>query len=342
MTRNIFYILIFFSFLTLKSQGQDIHFSQYQAAPLLLNPAMTGHFDGDYRAGINYRNQWRSLPVPPHITFSGFLDKVINKEIIKDDFLGVGLTLYKDKSGTAELVTQSANGSIAYHRKLGVDGEHLVTFGIAAEFIQKSVDYDALTFGDEYDGVLPTKEGTDETFPSNSFRYTDFHAGGLWNYRYSEKLSMFSGISIFHLVKPKESFFGADDNRLNSKISLNVGAAYVLNEKVTLLPGFLYARQSKAQEFNIGSNVAYKLKDIPMLSVSAFFGGWFRASGSDAVILVSGIEYNNYKFGLSYDINVSALRNTSKHRGALEFSLIYTLFTNPQVEVKKSVPCKRL
>jgi len=341
MIRTTFYILLFFSFIIPKSQGQDIHFSQYYAAPLLLNPAMTGHFNGDYRVGLNYRNQWRSFTAP-HITYSGFLDKTINKEIIKDDFLGVGFVLYKDNSGTAELVTQSANGSIAYHRKLGVNGEHLVSYGIAAEFVQKSVNYDDLTFGDEYDGVLLTEVISEDSKGAQSFSYADFHTGVLWNYKYSEKLSLFSGISIFHLVKPKESFFGADNNRLNSKFSFNVGAAYALNEKVTLLPGFLYARQSKALEFNIGSNIAYQLKSIPLLNISALFGAWFRASGSDAMILVSGIEYNNYKFGLSYDFNVSSLRKTSKHRGAVEFSLIYTLFTNPQVGVKKSVPCKRL
>ena len=114
---------------------------------------MTGNFDGDYRGGINYRNQWRSF-TEPHITFSGFLDKIINKEIIKNDFLGIGLVLYKDKSGTAELTTQSVSGSIAYHRKLGADGEHLVTFGIAAGFVQKNLNYDNLTFADQYDGIF--------------------------------------------------------------------------------------------------------------------------------------------------------------------------------------------
>ncbi len=286
---------------------------------------MSGNFDGDYRVGLNYRNQWRSMKgfAPPHITNSFFLDKRINKEIIKNDFLGAGFTLYKDKSGTAELITQSASGSIAYHKKLGADGKHLVSYGIAAEFVQKSVNYSALTFGD-------------------SFSYVDFHTGGTWKYRHSDKLTLTSGISVFHLVKPKESFFGSEDNRLNSRFSLNAGAAYLLNEKIILLPGFLYARQSKAQEFNIGSNVAYKLKDVPMLNITALFGAWFRASGTDAFILFSGIEYNNYQFGLSYDINASSLSKISKHRGAVELSLIYKFFTNPKVEVIKSVPCKRL
>lgn len=44
--------------------AQDIHFSQYYSAPLTINPALTGGFAGDYRAGVNYRSQWVSVTVP--------------------------------------------------------------------------------------------------------------------------------------------------------------------------------------------------------------------------------------------------------------------------------------
>jgi len=39
--------------------AQDLHFSQFMQTPLLINPAHTGFIpDGDYRVGVNYRNQW--------------------------------------------------------------------------------------------------------------------------------------------------------------------------------------------------------------------------------------------------------------------------------------------
>jgi len=40
-------------FALMQVRGQDIHFSQYNMSPLNLNPAFTGSFDGDYRAGGN-------------------------------------------------------------------------------------------------------------------------------------------------------------------------------------------------------------------------------------------------------------------------------------------------
>ncbi len=50
-------ILIF----TGQSNAQDPRFSQFFSAPQLLNPALTGVFDGEYRVNINYRNQWNSI-----------------------------------------------------------------------------------------------------------------------------------------------------------------------------------------------------------------------------------------------------------------------------------------
>ena len=39
----------------------DPHFSQYYAYPLLLNPALTGVVDGDYRVSINAKKQWDQI-----------------------------------------------------------------------------------------------------------------------------------------------------------------------------------------------------------------------------------------------------------------------------------------
>ena len=58
--------------------AQDPRFSQYNAAPQILNPAMTGLFNGNYRVSAIYRSQWRSIlgdeAVPLFRTFSGSFD----------------------------------------------------------------------------------------------------------------------------------------------------------------------------------------------------------------------------------------------------------------------------
>ncbi len=50
------------TFLSAAAVGQDLHFSQFMNSPLNTNPANTGFMpEGDYRLGINYRDQWSSV-----------------------------------------------------------------------------------------------------------------------------------------------------------------------------------------------------------------------------------------------------------------------------------------
>ena len=50
--------------LAVVGQGQDIHFSQVDADPVLLNPAYSGFYEGVGRFGMVYRNQWASVSIP--------------------------------------------------------------------------------------------------------------------------------------------------------------------------------------------------------------------------------------------------------------------------------------
>ncbi len=65
--KNINFAILFFCalFSVQHATAQDLHFSQYFNSPFLVNPANTGFIpDGEYRLGINYRNQWASLGNP--------------------------------------------------------------------------------------------------------------------------------------------------------------------------------------------------------------------------------------------------------------------------------------
>jgi hypothetical protein len=43
--------------------AQDIHFTQFYAAPMNISPALTGIFAGESRLMTNFRSQWHSVPV---------------------------------------------------------------------------------------------------------------------------------------------------------------------------------------------------------------------------------------------------------------------------------------
>ena len=342
-----FYAFLVCCLFFLPMYGQDIHFSQFQASPLLLNAANTGpteHFEqnhyADYRVGLNYRNQWSSF-IKPFVTFSGFFDKVFSKELIKGGYLGAGLVLYSDKAGTADFTTQSFLGSVAFHMKMGANDEHLISVGLQGGLVQKGANYDNLRFGNQYESVNFSSDASNgESLTSNSINYGLFNGGLNWSYRLNSDLKVNAGLSMFNLNSPKESFYESSDNALNSRMMISAGANYQLSDLISIMPAVLFAGQSKANEFLIGSSMGYKIKDIPLMQVTGLFGLYYRSA--DAIVLTPGVEYNNYRFGVSYDVNVSSLRTATKMKGALELSLVYIFNDNPQLGIKKSLPCKRL
>ena len=44
---------------------------------------------------------------------------------------------------------------------------------------------------------------------------------------------------------------------------------------------------------------------------------------TDAVILQTRFDYNQFSLGFSYDVNVSPLKPASNNNGAFEFALVY-------------------
>jgi hypothetical protein len=74
MTKSFFYFSFLLTLLlccwNTRLTAQDKHFTQFYAAPLALNPALTGALDGKYRVSTIYRDQWRKVLDEPIKTFA--------------------------------------------------------------------------------------------------------------------------------------------------------------------------------------------------------------------------------------------------------------------------------
>ncbi|MBS1611848.1 MAG: type IX secretion system membrane protein PorP/SprF, partial [Bacteroidetes bacterium] len=97
------YLLIVACVVSAAAIAQDIHFSQYYASPLTLNPALTANINGVFRAAFNYRNQWFTIPVlnsvAPYQTYQASFDAPILRERLGNDGFGFGGAFYADKAG---------------------------------------------------------------------------------------------------------------------------------------------------------------------------------------------------------------------------------------------------
>ncbi len=311
-------------FVCVAAQAQDIHFSQYYASPLTLNPAMTAGFRGKYRFVANYRNQWFSfLKSSSYVTYSGSFDMKLLKKKLRYDQFGIGVMLFNDKAGDGALANLTAMVGAAYHKVLDESSRYSLALGVLAGITQRRIDFTKLLFEEQFDannGFIPT-DPNGEPIERSSFIYPDFTVGLLFRARFTSDVTGYLGGSMFHLHKPKEYFLvqTGDKNRLSPRYLAHGGIDIGIGEHFSINPGFLYLIQNTASEVTAGFAFGYKFDKMNKFYV----GSWYRVFDNDAVIAMLAYEYDGFRLGVSYDINLSDLKLASNNQGAIELSLVY-------------------
>ena len=194
------YIFFFFLIAFCSSylmQAQDAHLSQYYAAPIMLNPGLTGNFDGTYRLAAVYRDQWRSVMDDPFKTLSASFDmrRRLSKRSQYPDQLGFGISFFSDRADVSRFSTTSIMLSAAFHKSLDTRGNNYLSFGISGGINQRGLIYDNLTFNDMFNGVDGYTMPSDENLPNNNVVVPDFAAGVFWNVRPNQFASYHLGFS---------------------------------------------------------------------------------------------------------------------------------------------------
>src|SRR4051812_20888728 len=100
-------ILLLFAFIAGALRAQDFHLSMYDAAPLFLNPAMTGLIDTKMRAHAHFRNQWNVLAYKP------FTTALVSFDVPKDKW-GFGGQITNMRAGAGNFNVLQLLGSASY------------------------------------------------------------------------------------------------------------------------------------------------------------------------------------------------------------------------------------
>lgn len=149
--KHIIVLLAGSMFLVPCAMAQDLHFSQFMNSPLLTNPANTGFIpDGDYRLGMNYRNQWASITAFPYKTMSAFGDVQVMQNRDNTGWLGLGGVILRDVAGTGTLTSTKIYGSVAYHQMINAGS--LVSLGFNTGWANKNINTANLTFPSQWNG----------------------------------------------------------------------------------------------------------------------------------------------------------------------------------------------
>jgi type IX secretion system PorP/SprF family membrane protein len=301
--------------------AQDPNFSQFFASPLTMNPAMTGKFDGVYRIAGNYRNQWPSIN-NAYTTATISADFGIMKNRISDlDQFGIGFMGFTDRAGNGVLTNNYAAISLAYHKGLDENGYHQLGAGFQGTYMNKSLNLNKVYFQDQltpfgFTGV------TSESFSSQqvNLHYFDMNAGVFYNGSTNGYNNFYLGASMYHINRPKESF-QKGNFLLSARTTLQAGGKIPVGSYNAIHFAANHSMQAKANNTMLGGAYSMNLNNDEVNPTNFYFGSWYRFG--DAVIPYVGLEFGEWHFGASYDVNTSTLKPASNSRGGVEVSLIY-------------------
>ncbi len=322
--RTTYIFILVFLFANMRSQHNQ--YSQFYSAQTYLNPAFTGA-NVCARLTTNYRKQWSAIPG----TFTTY--QVAFDHSWRRFNSGVGFLVNSDNAGSGSL--KSTQFSLLYAYELRLHNKFSARAGFSAGGVQRSIDYSALTFGDQI-----ARGGASSSVENlSTYRATYFDmAFGILLYSQND----FMGFSVSHLNKPNQALINGT-SRLPSEYKFHGGHTFLLGKDASITKkadansistmrrstensitvAFNYKKQQKFNQLDLGF---YYSKNIMT------YGVWYRGiplykpftwySSNDAVILVLGVTLEKLKIGYSYDFTISKLSNLSS-RGSNEISLSY-------------------
>jgi len=322
-------------FVTVSVAAQDIHFTMWDAMPIITNPAMTGVLNGDIRGVINYRDQWSSIGNSFN-TYAVMLDGGLFKNKWKNGYIGTGLNIYKDVAGQTAFSTTKV--SLSLSSVLYLDDKNSASIGLLSAWGQNSMTPTGLQWGDQFNGQrFDAATSTQETMAFESNNYIDFSAGALWAYGSGAKtlssqdeFSMKAGVAFYHITKPSRKVEFGDVENLYSKLAFHVESHIgIPNSKMAFRPKLITYFQGPAKEITGGLLFRYMLKEESKYTgmfkeMALSVGGYYRVG--DAFSPSVEFEVSGLALGFAYDINVSDLTAATGGSGGPE---IFIRFINP-------------
>ncbi len=283
-----------------KAYGQqEPQFSQNMFTKQYINPAVTGLNNAICARGL-YRQQWvgfkdaEGTNVAPQ-TFLIMVDAPVK-------FLhgGLGISIMDDKLGYEKNLGVKLN--YAYHTDWGM-GE--LSIGIQGIFLNKSIDF----------GKFQPIQSNDPLLNSSGEEKTMLMDFGLGIY-YSVPGQYFIGLSSTQLMENSGALgLGEADNVfLKRHYYLMGGYQYTMpgNPKWEFDPMLLIKTDGSSMQYDINALFKYNNK---------FWGGvTYRVQ--DAIALMVGMEWKDFRLGYSYDITTSKL-GTAGSNGSHEIFFGY-------------------
>ncbi|MDQ3141841.1 MAG: PorP/SprF family type IX secretion system membrane protein [Bacteroidota bacterium] len=332
---------IFFALGLVSLTGQDVHFTQYELSPVLINPAHTGGFNGSFRLGGLYRDQGSGVAgfgngySTPHF----FVDATFPWAFRKQDWMGIGINFYQDRSGAIGLGKGGYIATAAYH--IGLNKTVNSSLSVGAQF--GSVSFNVKN---QNDAIFFTQLSSGSPSPDNSKlatkgSYQDISAGLIYNTDITETRHQLKiGISAGHINQPSYTIASGTGqtsaNKLKMLLSAHTSFQYHLNEKLDIIPLIWFRNLEKASETSVQGMLSYLFNVEKSIRLNAGLGYRF----GDALQFMVGVNYGKIKAQIGIDNTISDLSKGSGF-GAFEIGLGYVGTVVKKPNPKPKVFCPR-
>ncbi|MBI2968135.1 MAG: PorP/SprF family type IX secretion system membrane protein [Bacteroidetes bacterium] len=327
-------LLCYLSFIPLlwgwRGAAQDIQFSQFQRAPHFTNPAMIITMEKEMTGYLNYKSQWK--PAGGFSTMSASFASPIPFSL-KYQVFGVGVSVINDAAGDIPLRNTRLLAVIADVVKLAP--RHFCTAAIQGGVLQRHYKFENITWvnqynGTEYDPSIPSGE--------NQFGKThylpDFSAGLIYEFisrgtsMSGERLIRLNGgIACHHINRPNQSVFVSQSDPLALRwVATANGWIDLPANDYSILPVALFTLQGPSKQVHAGAIFRYafeRKKKFSGFTREKAFAFGINYKYREALVTQFYYDYEQYSFGLSYDITMSEIGRATGLRGGMEFSFRY-------------------
>lgn len=359
--------VIFSLFMTEMASAQNPRLSQLINAPMLVNPALTGRFDGQARLGGIYSDQRSDFASMPHLHVfsdiklgkyrssgdepvvmenekSSTKTKEAKDEITKPrasqgkGYWGLGLSYYQYGDNKSPLKASFISGSIARHfyykrdRYFGIGGQWTYAQGNLDE--RRGTKYDKEISG----GTFRYPQG----IPNNRVSkkdYVDFNIGAYYG-KSTEAVAFELGLAMYHMFYPKNDILDKDDEtKLRHRVSAHSMLRLRLNDKWGFVQKNIYWQEGlyyRSKTFNDSLNKVdfwsgvelYKVN--PRTNFNVNFGFYTRSFRTLMPLLNINLgRFANVRYTYEQPINTKKFNAYNAKRSEISLILTHKRQTTP-------------
>lgn len=326
LKRTYFYLICLYSTIV---SAQDPIFTQFFLFPETINPSFTGILETT-SAGIIHRSQWTNL------NFKIDTDYAYFSTWSEENNSAIGVNFLNHRESFTGYNFLQANAAYSYRVELSYDWYFKpsieVGYGSKSFGFQNLVLRDQINISNET--IYPVS--IDPLELSNRIHFLDISTGLLF---YNN--NFWIGTAFKHLNRPNIAIAKEGNIPLDMFYNISTGYEFQIGDYIDtrflpfetrMMVTGNFMTQGGYNRLDIGSSLIFNNFTAGLTAAINPFKKAEQSHMLTSLNLFSGLQYENFKIGFSYDINTTKIGNTG---GVFELGLIYQF----DVEARKCFGC---